>query len=304
MTRSKRSRLLHSLLAASALTLVLGVAQAQESGSVAPGAGAATGAVTAEAYQPTVGQDGKDVVWVPTSEFLVDQMLRLAAITPQDYLVDLGAGDGRLVIAAAQHGTRAHGVEFNPDMVRLARQAARNAGVSERASFAQSDIFESDFSDATVVTLFLLPELNLRLRPTLLEMKPGTRVVSNSFDMGDWEPDDTADGGPHCQSFCLAYKWIVPARVDGTWMMGGEVPLTLSQTFQKLSGHLVSNGKQREISRAVMQGDRISFVVDGQQYTGRVEAGRMTGLDSSGNAWFATRQEVSSRSSPRKPPLW
>jgi len=286
MTPPNRRHAFHLTLAASALSLTLGVAQAQDS----PRATGATKATTT-AYQPTVGQSGKDVVWVPTPQSLVDQMLRMAAVTPQDYLVDLGSGDGRTVITAAQRGTRAHGVEFNPEMVKLARRAAQDAGVSGKATFTQGDIFESDFSDATVVTLFLLPDLNLRLRPTLLDMKPGTRVVSNSFDMGDWEPDDSADGGPECKSYCHAYKWIVPAKVEGTWMLDNKASLTLNQAFQKLTGQLAMNGKQHEISDAAMQGARIAFTVNGRQYTGEVDAGRIAGQDGSGKSWTAVRKQ-------------
>lgn len=286
MTASNRSHRLHRLLVALILALTLGAAQAQNGQTST--AQAEPGTTT---YEPEVGQFGKDVVWVPTAESLVDQMLRMAAITPADYLVDLGSGDGRTVIAAAQRGTRAHGIEFNPDLVKLSRQAARDAGVAGKATFAEGDIFESDFSKATVVTLFLLPQLNLRLRPTLLDMKPGTRVISNSFDMGEWEPDDAVNGGSDCVSFCSAYKWIVPAKVQGTWDLNDKASLTLSQTFQKLQGHLVLNGKRHAISDAAMQGTRIAFAANGRQYTGEVNGERMTGRDGGGNAWTATRRK-------------
>ena len=141
-------------------------------------------------YEPKSGQPGKDVVWVPTPQSLVDRMLDMAKATPQDYVIDLGSGDGRTVITAAKRGIKAHGIEYNPDLAELAKRNAVQAGVTDKATFAHGDIFESDFSQATVVTLFLLPGLNVRLRPTLLDMKAGTRVVSNSFTMGDWEPDE------------------------------------------------------------------------------------------------------------------
>src|SRR5690606_25964323 len=143
----------------------------------------------------------------------------------------------------------------------------------------------------TVVTLFLLPELNVRLRPTLLDMKPGTRVVTNSFDMGDWEPDDTADGGAECKSYCHAYKWVVPAKVAGAWELDNKDLLNLSQTYQNLNGHLAINGEQHAISDAAMQGARIAFTANGQQYTGEVDADRMTGSDSAGNSWTARRRQ-------------
>jgi len=284
MTLLKRHRFLQQALAASALTLVLGAAPVYAEQTLQ------TDAQASVEYMPSEGQSGKDVVWIPTPQTLVDQMLGMAEITPQDYLVDLGSGDGRTVITAALQGTRAHGVEFNPDMVRFAKRAAQEAGVSDRATFVEGDIFETDFSDATVVTLFLLPQLNMRLRPTLLDMKPGTRVVSNSFDMDDWEPDDTVEVGVGCESFCHAYKWIVPAKVQGTWKLDDNATLTLEQKFQKLSGHLVSNGAQHQISEAAMQGAKITFTADGKQYTGQVEGSQITGKDSSGTAWSATRQ--------------
>ena len=286
MTTLNRCHFFYPLLAASALAVALGCAQAQDKQSTTTSTEAQT-----TTYKPKVGQSGKDVIWVPTAQSLVDQMLRMAAITPQDYLVDLGSGDGRTVITAAQRGTRAHGIEFNPKMVELARQTAKEAGVSNRATFTEGDIFKSDFSEATVVTLFLLSELNLRLRPTLLDMKPGTRVVSNSFNMGNWEPDDSVDGGPACKSYCRAYKWIVPAKVEGIWTLNNRASLTLNQTFQKLTGHLAMNGVQHEISNAAMQGGRIAFTANGQQYTGELDAGRMTGRDGSGNGWTATRNQ-------------
>src|SRR5881628_2174365 len=175
-------------------------------------------------FQPQVGQSGKDVVWVPSPQELVDKMLDMAKVTPKDYVIDLGSGDGRTVITAAKRGARALGVEFNPDMVALSRRNAAKAGVSDKATFVEADIFRSDLSPATVITLFLLTDLNLKLRPTLLTLKPGTRVVSNTFRMGDWEPDQTVELG--CDTYCTAYLWIVPARVEGRWKTAqGELVL-------------------------------------------------------------------------------
>jgi hypothetical protein len=191
------------------------------------GALAQSGASTASpAYTPKVGQLGKDVVWVPTSQAMVDRMLDMAELTARDRLVDLGSGDGVLVITAAKRGATARGIEFNPDLVALSKRRARAEGVADRARFERADIFQSDFSEATVVTLFLLPALNLRLRPTLLEMPPGTRIVSNSFDMGDWEPDATAEVTEGCTNYCHAMLWIVPARVAGMWTIGTWVKST------------------------------------------------------------------------------
>ncbi len=240
-------------------------------------------------YKPRVGQTGKDVIWVPTKQALVDAMLDMAEITPRDYLVDLGSGDGRTVITAAKRGTRAHGIEFNPDLVELSQRAARAEGVSRRATFEQGDIFEVDFSEATVVTLYLLPDLNLKLRPTLLAMKPGTRIVSNSFEMGDWEEDDMVHITQDCPGYCMAYKWVVPARTEGTWAMG-DAELELRQRFQKLEGVLRRGGSAQPISDARLDGARIRFTVGGERYTGEVKGERMRGMVDGSRAWRATRR--------------
>lgn len=235
-------------------------------------------------YQPEVGQQGKDVVWVPTAQALVDRMLDMAKVTPNDVHYDLGSGDGRTVITAAKRGLKATGVEYNPDMVALSRAAAAKEGVSDKAIFIQGDIFETNFSDATVITLFLLPQLNLRLRPTILDMKPGTRVVSNSFDMGDWQPDERAEAGSQeCTSYCRAFLWIVPAKVEGSWKMP-DGQLTLKQTFQNLTGTLTLKGSPTEISNAKVNGDAITFTVGGKTYTGKVD-----GNSIKGEGWSATR---------------
>jgi hypothetical protein len=222
-------------------------------------------------FQPVVGQAGKDVVWVPTPDATVEKMLEMAKITPQDYLIDLGSGDGRTVIAAARRGLKAHGIEYNENMVDLSRRNAAAAGVSDRATFVKADLFQSDFSQATVVTMFLLQDINIRLRPTILDMKPGTRIVSNTFTMGDWNPDESASV-PGCSSWCTALLWIVPAKVGGAWKMPqGEMRLT--QTYQTFTGTLgttqVSNGK--------LVGDQISFEVAGVRYEGRVSGNTIMG---------------------------
>ena len=239
-------------------------------------------------YTPSSGQAGKDVVWVPTPQALVDRMLDMAEVTKDDYLVDLGSGDGRTVITAAKRGIRAHGIEYNPDLVTLAQRAAKAEGVSEKATFVQGDIFESDFSDATVVTLFLLNSLNVKLRPILLDMKPGTRVVSNTFDMGDWEEDDRIDAGGDCSSWCTAYKWVIPAKVGGEWRLG-DGALRLTQTYQMLAGELTRGGTSMPISDARMDGTRIAFTAGGQRYTGEVTEAGMSGQIQGGAAWSAKR---------------
>jgi len=241
-----------------------------------------------ETYTPSVGQGGKDVVWVPTPQALVDQMLDLAQLTPEDKLVDLGSGDGRTVITAAKRGATARGIEFNPDMVALSKRQARAEGVSDRATFEQGDIFESDFSEATVVTLFLLPRLNMKLRPILLDMPPGTRILANSFDMGDWQPDETAEVAEGCSAYCRALKWVVPAKVDGAWKLDGKT-LELKQTFQMLEGALQDGSAAQPISNAKLNGARIEFSVGNDRYTGEVREGTMQGTVNGSRAWQASR---------------
>ncbi len=234
-------------------------------------------------FEPQSGQAGKDVVWVPTPQALVDRMLDMAKITPQDFHMDLGSGDGRTVITAAKRGARSMGVEYNPDMVALSQRNAKEAGVSDRATFVQADLFQTDFSKANVVTLFLLPSINMRLRPTILNMRPGTRIVSNTFTMEDWQADETSVIGGDCVSWCTALLWIVPAKVDGTWKMPqGE--LTLKQQFQNVSGTLggtpIADGKLR--------GEEITFTAGGQKYTGKVNGNTITGTSGAG-AFTATK---------------
>jgi SAM-dependent methyltransferase len=226
-------------------------------------------------FQPTVGQEGKDVVWVPTPQALVDKMLDMARVTPNDYVVDLGSGDGRTVITAAKRGVKALGIEYNPDMVELSKKNAIKEKVTDNATFVRGDIFESDFSKATVVTLFLLPGLNQRLRPIILDMKPGTRVVSNTFDMGDWQADETVQATGDCTSYCRAYFWMVPAKVAGKWQMGqGE--LELEQKYQQLSGSFKENNVNIPVS-GKMIGDMIVFTAGRSLYSGRVSGDAIEG---------------------------
>lgn len=236
-------------------------------------------------YEPSVGQAGKDVVWVPTADALVAKMLDMAKLTPKDYLVDLGSGDGRTVIAAAKRGATALGIEYNPDMVELSKRNAATAGVTAKATFMKADIFETDYSKATVLTLFLLPDLNLKLRPTILNMKPGTRVVSNSFHMEDWEADETARVDTECTSWCNAFLWIVPAKAEGTWTTPkGE--LSLSQKFQMLTGRLGSTA----IAEGRLRGSEISFTAGGVKYVGEVNGNSIKGTATPGGSWTATKR--------------
>ena len=244
-------------------------------------------------FKPESGQAGKDVVWVPTPQVVVDRMLDLAKVTSNDFVIDLGSGDGRTVISAAKRGARARGVEFNPNMVALSRRNASNEGVSGKAEFIEGDLFETDLSKATVITMFLLPSINLRLRPLLLELKPGTRIVSNSFTMDDWIPDETAMDIEDCNSYCDALLWIVPAKVEGTWECPQGV-LTLNQKFQMVSGTLRIKNNKIPITEGRLNGDLLTFKANDQEYSGRVNGEKIEGtvrsLQNVTN-WNATRTE-------------
>ena len=242
-------------------------------------------------FEPVVGQEGKDVVWVPTPQSLVEKMLDMAEVTPQDFVVDLGSGDGRNVIAAAKRGARAQGVEYNPDMVELSRRNAAEAGVGDRATFVQGDMFEADISKATVMALFLLPDNLRRLTPKFLDLRPGTRIVGNTFGIGDWLPDQTERLEDNCESWCTALLWIVPAKVEGVWRLGdGE--LALAQSFQMVSGTLTAGGASRPIANGQLRGEEIAFGAGGAAYSGRVSGNAMSGTLTDGSTsrpWSATR---------------
>ena len=231
-------------------------------------------------FEPVSGQAGKDVVWVPTPQSTVDKMLELTHVTASDVVIDLGSGNGITVITAAKKGATAIGVEFNPDMVALARKLATEAGVGNKATFIQGDLFEADLSKATVITLFLLPDINEQLKPKLLELKPGTRIASNTFEMGDWEPDARETSAP-CTSWCTALYWVVPAKVAGSWKVGADT-LTLTQQYQVVSGTLGAT----PITAGKMNGEEITFTAGTKVYTGRVNGNRMTGT-----GWSATRTQ-------------
>ena len=250
-------------------------------------------APNAQEFQPEVGQEGKDVVWVPTSLALVNKMLDMAKATPKDYVIDLGSGDGRTVIAAAKRGIKALGIEYNPDLVELSKRAAAKEGVTEHATFMKADLFETDFSQATVITMFLLPDINLKLRPKILNFKPGTRIVSNTFTMGDWAPDETGTAASDEGSsyYRTALLWIVPAKVDGTWTStGGDI--ALKQKFQKFSGAINAGGVTTLVTGGKLRGEQIQFSAGGTQYSGAVNGNRITGTATAGGAsreWSATR---------------
>jgi precorrin-6B methylase 2 len=232
---------------------------------------------TSSTYEPTVGQAGKDVVWVPTPQVLVDKMLDMAKVTPQDFVMDLGSGDGRTVITAAKRGVRAVGIEYNPDMVELSKRNAQKEGVAARATFMKADIFETDFSQATVITMFLLPDINIKLRPKILDLKPGTRVVSNSFTMGEWEADETANLGSKegcTNSWCTALLWIVPAKVNGSHRIAAG-DLTLKQEFQKLSGTLRTTDGRTVPVEGKVRGEDVTFTAGGRNYRGKMNGSRL-----------------------------
>ena len=254
-------------------------------------------------FQPQVGQAGKDVIWVPTPDDVVERMLTMAQVTPNDYVWDLGAGDGKIAIMAAKKfGARATGIEYNADMAKFANANAEKQGVAGvgpgKATIRQADIFVTDFSQATVITLYLLPALNMKLRPQILSMRPGTRVVSHSFTMEDWEADEisTMDGR-------RAYFWVVPANVMGTWNLdagAAKGELTLEQTFQKINGTVgLGHNVQGGLREARLRGPDIAFAYVDQsglrrEFTGKVDGKKMEGTfrDAKGQdgRWSATRR--------------
>lgn len=250
-------------------------------------AGAPLPAQIEKPYEPIVGQEGRDVVWVPTPPELVEKMLDMARVTPKDFVIDLGSGDGRNVIAAAKRGARGLGVEYNPDMVNLSKRIATREGVADKAQFVEGDMYEADISQATVLALFLLPENLNRLAPKFLDLRPGTRIVANHFGVDGWDADETGRADGDCGNWCTALLYIVPAKVAGTWRLAqGE--LMLEQKFQMVSGTLLSRGASTPITNGRLRGDQISFTVAGTQYAGHVTGDRMYG-NVRGNTWSAIR---------------
>jgi len=237
-------------------------------------------------FEPTAGQPGKDVVWVPTPPELVEKMLDMANVTPLDLVMDLGSGDGRNVIAAARRGARALGVEYDPDLVELSRRLAKEAGVADRAIFVQGDMYEADVSEATVLALFLLPENLDKMRDKFLAMKPGTRIVLNTFPVTDWDPDVTETIGPPCKVWCTALLVIVPARVGGIWRIGDR-EMSLRQDYQVVRGTL---GTQKVIGH--LRGSQVTLTAGDTEYAGQVIGNRIEGTvttDGKQTAWTARR---------------
>ena len=254
---------------------------------------AAASAVTAQVkkpFEPVVGQSGKDVVWVPTPFVTVEKMLDLAKVTAKDFVMDLGSGDGRNIIAAAKRGAHGLGVEWNEDMVALSKRRAREAGVADKAQFRQGDMYAADISKANVMAMFLLTENLDKLMPKFLDLRPGSRIVINGFGISGWSPDVTEKADGDCGSWCTVHLFYVPAKVGGTWQMpSGQ--LAIKQSFQKISGTLTAGGKSTPIEGS-LRGEEITFTAGGATYTGRVNGTAMSGdvKGGPGGKWSATKK--------------
>ncbi len=240
-----------------------------------------------EKYEPRVGQSGKDVIWVPTNDAVADAMLKVANVKPTDLVYDLGAGDGKIAIAAAKnYGATAVGIEYNKEMAELATRNAQRAGVADKVKIINGDIFVEDFSKATVVTMYLLPDLNLKIRPTILKMAPGTRIVTNSFNMGDWEPDDKVGTG-----YAQGHFWVVPGNAAGKWSLKGvegsqqPVTLELTQRYQKVGGILNIYGKPQPILGGTLTGNRLKFSFLDQSNQSRIADVTLNGNELSGQVF-------------------
>jgi hypothetical protein len=243
-------------------------------------------------YKPQVGQSGKDVVWVPTPDEVVQRMLRMAKVTPQDTVYDLGAGDGKIAIAAGKIGATSVGIEYNPDMARLAQCYVQAENLAGKTRIIQGDVFKEDFSKASVVTMYLLPELNLRLRPTILNMKPGTRVTSHQFTMGDWEPDETAE-----VDYRSAYLWIVPAKVEGAWTLreqgsSAQYAVNLTQKYQKITGDVAAGSAKQPLVGATVRGEEIRFAFNDDKGVTRTLTGTVRGNELTGTLKAANGTET------------
>jgi hypothetical protein len=242
-------------------------------------------------YKPKIGQKGKDVVWIPSPEAMVEKMLDMAHVTSEDFVIDLGSGDGRNVIAAARRGARALGVEYNADLVALSRRSAAAAGVGDKAAFVQGDMYAADISQASALILFLIPYNLMKLAPKFLELKPGTRIVSNTYEIGGgWMPDET-DRLQLCLSWCVAHLYIVPAKIEGTWKLDQGAELSLDQEFQKVTGTYEIDGVRVQIDNGVLKGNEIRFTVNAVEYTGHVNGNSMEGVAKgrTSSSWRASR---------------
>ena len=274
---------MRTLLLTSLVTLFTSVAAAQQPQAPA-----------AEPFVPRSGMPGKDVVWVPSPTATVEKMMDVAKVTPNDFVIDLGSGDGRNVIAAAKRGARSLGVEYNPDMVALSQRLAKEAGVADKAQFVQGDMYEADISKASVMALFLLPVNLNKLAPKFLDLKPGSRIVGNTFGIDGWEPDyrETVPEGSDCSSWCEILLWIVPAKVAGTWALPNGT-LTLTQQYQTVQGTLTIDGKEQTVSTGKLNGEEVTFVAGGLNYQGTVKGNRIEGTvttPSGTHKWSATKK--------------
>lgn len=248
-----------------------------------------------EPFVPRSGQPGKDVVWVPSPPEMVNKMLEIAKVTPQDYVIDLGSGDGRNVIAAAKLGATSLGVEYNPDMVKLSERLAREAGVEDKAQFVEGDMYEADISKASVMALFLLPVNLNKLAPKFLDLKPGSRIVLNTFGIDGWEPDyrTSLPEGSDCDSWCDILLLIVPAKVAGTWSLNNGGRLELTQQYQAVQGTATINGQKYAVEKGRLNGENLTFIANNQVFTGTVKGGRIEGTITATNGpvpWSATKQ--------------
>jgi SAM-dependent methyltransferase len=232
-------------------------------------------------FKPTVGQQGKDVVWVPTTETMVQTMLDHAQVTAKDFVMDLGSGDGRMIIAAAKRGARGVGVEYNPEMVAYATRLAKEAGVADKATFVQGDMYEADISKATVLALFLLPTNLERLAPKFLDLPPGTRIVANTYWIDGWEPDDSKTLEQDCDSWCTSKLFIIPAKVEGSWRFRDGV-LALTQQYQQVQGTYTPKGGQPVAVSGRLRGRAIAVTIDSVEHHGTVNGDRIEGASSGG----------------------
>jgi SAM-dependent methyltransferase len=232
-----------------------------------------------------------DVPYVPTPQAVVDRMLELGEVGKNDYVIDLGSGDGRIpVTAAKKYGVRALGVDIDPKRIEEANENAREAEVTTLVEFRRENLFDTPIADASVLTMYLLPTVNLKLKPRVLdELKPGSRVVSHAFSMGDWQPDhfEKVEGSS-------IYLWIVPAKVDGRWTIAGDKSFTieLTQSFQEVRGSAVMNGRTVPLTGVTLRGDRLAFTLDGQTYAGRINGLVIEAVETAGTGrnWRATRR--------------
>jgi len=243
-------------------------------------------------FEPVPGMPGKDSVWVPTPFATLEKMYDMAKLTTKDFVIDLGSGDGRAIVAAGKRGARGVGVEWNEDLIAVSNKAAAQAGVSHLAKFVKHDMFSYDISEATVMALFMLPDQLSKLTPRFLDLRPGSRIVMNGFAIPHWTPDETGKATGDCGSWCTAHLYFVPAKLAGSWRLG-ESDLSLTQNFQMLTGSLTAGGTSTPIANGRINGEEVTFTVGDTQYTGRVSGNTMSGQSTGGGSgsWSATRKK-------------